>query len=440
MNQDYTDIIQRLSQLLCQAIAEREVNLSDGLEQLDFELAKLLRLVGLQVMSMLLNNLAQTVTQEAKKTGFVVHRRLKAAYSVIFGIVEVESPYLWNKQEHRGCRPVKEKLLIEHGERSIAVKRALTDFGAEESFGQAAKRFQEHYGWKVERSSLRPEVESIANIAQQYVENRLQKLETSFKNLIPPSKRDGWNRILVELDGCQIRTGICVPSEKEELTPIRRIKRCQRPTEWREVRVGLARRVEQKDQRTFVARMGQYPEVVQQLHSAAIDQGLSTYTLVYGLADGGNGLREALEAKFTNFQFILDHSHLKQHLYQAVEAMDFPRSVSSVWLKCALDLIEHGQVKKIISRLKRWSGQGQKVVLNFSKYLDRFRSSVHYDQYRALGLPIGSGEVESAHRYIPQKRLKIPGATWHPDTINPMLALRVIRANDWWDDFWRTVS
>ncbi len=43
-------------------------------------------------------------------------------------------------------------------------------------------------------------------------------------------------------------------------------------------------------------------------------------------------------------------------------------------------------------------------------------------------------------RYIPQKRLKIPGATWHPDTINPMLALRVVRANDWWDDFWRTVS
>lgn len=76
-------------------------------------------------MSMLLNDLAQKVTQEAKKTDFVVHRRLKAKYSVIFGIVEVESPYLWHKQEHRGSRPVKEKLLIEHGECSTAVKRAL---------------------------------------------------------------------------------------------------------------------------------------------------------------------------------------------------------------------------------------------------------------------------------------------------------------------------
>ena len=52
-----------------------------------------------------------------------------------------------------------------------------------------------------------------------------------------------------------------------------------------------------------------------------------------------------------------------------------------------------------------------------------------------VGLPIGSGEIESSHRYIPQKRDQIPGATWHPKTINPMLALRVIRANDWWNDF-----
>ncbi len=47
--------------------------------------------------------------------------------------------------------------------------------------------------------------------------------------------------------------------------------------------------------------MEQYPEVVQQLHSAALDQGLSTYTLVYGLADGGNGLKEATDSQIRSF-------------------------------------------------------------------------------------------------------------------------------------------
>lgn len=69
-------------------------------------------------------------------------------------------------------------------------------------------------------------------------------------------------------------------------------------------------------------------------------------------------------------------------------------------------------------------------------YLERFKDACKYRIFRYIGLPIGSGEIESAHRYIPQKRLKIPGATWHPNTINPMLALRVIRANNWWEDFW----
>ncbi len=50
---------------------------------------------------------------------------------------------------------------------------------------------------------------------------------------------------------------------------------------------------------------------------------------------------------------------------------------------------------------------------------------------------MASGEVESAHRVIPHKRLKLPGAWWHPGNVNPMLALRVLRANEWWADFWK---
>jgi hypothetical protein len=34
------------------------------------------------------------------------------------------------------------------------------------------------------------------------------------------------------------------------------------------------------------------------------------------------------------------------------------------------------------------------------------------------------------------EEFKIPGASWHLDSIDSMLALRILRANDWWDDFW----
>ena len=228
MKQDYTDIIEDLSQRLSIAIQEREIDLADSVSQLDGELTELLRKIGLRVMSILLNAQAKQVTEEAKKTGSIIHRRLRAKYSVIFGFVEVDSPYLWNKKEHQGSRPVQEKLGIKHRAFSKSLTRALTDFGVEESFGQAAQRFEEHYGWLVQRSKIRREVEHIAGLAVTYVEQRLAILSETFKNLTPPQKRTGWNRILVELDGCHVPTGISVIKEtEEELTPNRKIKKHQ---------------------------------------------------------------------------------------------------------------------------------------------------------------------------------------------------------------------
>jgi hypothetical protein len=51
-------------------------------------------------------------------------------------------------------------------------------------------------------------------------------------------------------------------------------------------------------------------------------------------------------------------------------------------------------------------------------------------------LPIGSGEVESAHRYVIQKRLKLSGAWWTSENAQVMLNLRVTRANGGWHQYW----
>ena len=244
----------------------------------------------------------------------------------------------------------------------------------------------------------------------------------------------------MELDGCYIRTGILLPVEKAEVTKKRRLLKRKRESDWKEVRVGLVRPVNNKEKRTYVARMSKYPEVVGQLVSAAYDQGMLKQTQVYAVADGGNGLREALQAQFSNLTFILDRPHLKQHLYEGAEAIGLTGLERHKWVSDNLHQIDAGDVRQVIKVLKRYQGQGKERITNLSEYLKRFIDAVDYDYFRAIGLPIGSGEVESAHRYIPQKRLKIPGATWHPDTINPMLALRIIRANGWWDNFWTRAS
>lgn len=73
------------------------------------------------------------------------------------------------------------------------------------------------------------------------------------------------------------------------------------------------------------------------------------------------------------------------------------------------------------------------------KYLEKRESKGQLDYAKAIknNLPIGSGEVESAHRTILQKRLKIPGAWWRLERAEEMAQLRALRANNRWDELWQ---
>ena len=70
------------------------------------------------------------------------------------------------------------------------------------------------------------------------------------------------------------------------------------------------------------------------------------------------------------------------------------------------------------------------------RYLIRRKDQLDYPGALANNLPIGSGEIESAHRYVVQKRLKLPGSWWCAANADHMLALRLNRANRQWDNYW----
>lgn len=63
---------------------------------------------------------------------------------------------------------------------------------------------------------------------------------------------------------------------------------------------------------------------------------------------------------------------------------------------------------------------------------------MNYQQALARGLPIGSGEIESSHRHVVQKRLKIAGAWWKVENANAILNLRMGRLNGYWETYWRS--
>src|SRR2546429_2622324 len=73
------------------------------------------------------------------------------------------------------------------------------------------------------------------------------------------------------------------------------------------------------------------------------------------------------------------------------------------------------------------------------RYISNRTQFLDYKGALAAGLPIGSGEVESAHGYVFQKRLKISGAWWKMENLKKVIALRVLRANGDWEECWTNV-
>jgi hypothetical protein len=329
------------------------------------------------------------------------------------------------------AKPLIEVMGITHQGRSEAVNRALSDFGSEASFEQAAQRFQEHYHYAMSVSAVSRMTKHIAWEAQAYVEQKFAEADTPAE---PPV-----TTMLVELDGCDLRTAQTLPLEHTtETSPIRRHPKKTKQINWREVRIGFARPLESPD-KMYIGKMAAYPEVVSQLGAAARLAGLGSTTRVVGVADGGHGLKEALEQQFEHLQFILDKTHLKDHLYETAEAVGICQHDRTGWVTGYLETISRGDVAESLQQLAQLATAAPNPRLNrLCGYLQRFSDAINYADFKARGYPIGSGEIESAHKSIPQKRLKLPGACWHPDSINPMLALRILRANRWWENFWNT--
>lgn len=351
-------------------------------------------------------------------------------FNTIFGKLELNSPYLW--LQGVCSKPLIDEMKITHQGRSEAVNRALSDFGIEDSFARAAARFIEHYHYDIGSSAAARSTKKTAQQAMAYVENKLSNPKPEQEQ-----EKRSIDKMLVELDGCEIRTARLESIENStETTPVYNNPKKNKQIKWRDVRLGFARSLDSPS-KIFVGKMDSYPEVISQLYNAAVLTGMTPETEIIGVADGGIGLSEELKRQFPTMQFILDKSHLKDHFYETAEEMGISKKDRARWVKPRIRAISKGYVGEIMEELtEEYEKKPNKRLKRLIGYIERFYDALNYNSFKGKGYPIGSGEIESAHKSIPQKRLKIPGASWHADSIDPLLSLRILRADDWWDDFW----
>ena len=240
--------------------------------------------------------------------------------------------------------------------------------------------------------------------------------------------------------------GVMVPFRPEKKTP-------EGKTIWREVKVGILARLGQRKtkkgemvpqlkQRRVVAVLGDIDAFRPRLWLESVRQGILSSSTVVWLSDGGRGFWRLFDERFARYATgILDFYHAAQNLWKGAKAwLDGRTKQAQAWFVTARHRLRHGQADEVLAdieaalALEGLPASAHKTLTNLYNYLDTHRDHIDYAKFKALGLPIGSGIVESTCKWLIQQRFKGVGMRWSEDGFNHLLHLRLAWVNGRFDD------
>jgi hypothetical protein len=166
------------------------------------------------------------------------------------------------------------------------------------------------------------------------------------------------------------------------------------------------------------------------------------------LCDGERALQQralaVLQPLGATFYVILDLFHVLEYLWKAAYAFHSEGSQEAEqWVTAHLLGLLHGRVSRVAAGLRQSAtklklrGQKRQAVDTAAHYFLKNKAFMRYDEYLALGLPIGSGAAEGACRNLIKDRMERTGMRWTVDGAEAVIQLRATELSDDWDEYWR---
>ena len=175
----------------------------------------------------------------------------------------------------------------------------------------------------------------------------------------------------------------------------------------------------------------------QRVEQEARRMGLGTTRLVYVVMDGGIWLWNIFADRFRQCAVgTLDFYHASQHLHALAVAL-FPESKHEThnWCQNILHALKHHSPRKLFQTLAdllanppRPDAETIASIKEADDYFDAHRTHMDYPGAAKLGLPIGSGSMESQCSQF-QNRFKRRGQFWTKEGFAGLLELAVRHQN-----------
>ncbi len=134
---------------------------------------------------------------------------------------------------------------------------------------------------------------------------------------------------------------------------------------------------------------------------------------------------------------VLDCCHAVHHVSQALASVGLDRAARNPLYRQYRSQLRNGQWQRVVDELSEFQSQekpNEELATELS-YLRRHGEAGHlsYVRYRQLGIPCGSGAIESSIRRVINLRLKGNAMLWKSEHAESMLQVRSQVVPDQWD-------
>ncbi len=232
-------------------------------------------------------------------------------------------------------------------------------------------------------------------------------------------------------------------------------------TAWKEVKIGifarLGKRITKKGKevsvlvrKRVVAVLGDVDDYKPRMWLRSLKEGILEAETVIWLSDGGKGFwRVFYDLSDGRAQGILDFYHGAQYLWKAAKSwLDGRTEKARKWFASARKRLRIGRGQGVINEINQvLKSKGddledtvRNTLENLVEYLTRHKDHIKYNRYKELGLPIGSGMVESTCKWLIQQRFKGVGMRWSENGFNNLLHLRLAWMNETYADLFESIG
>jgi len=353
----------------------------------------------------------------------VYQRQRRAQVTTLLGPISICRAYYLCAACGQGQHPLDAQLQFCAGSRSAALDELLALLGAtQDSFVEAATVLERLTLVHISANSVRDATEQLGALlleqqAQPLAEReprthacahatpRPSRLYISMDGVLTQLHERGWSEIKV---GCCYHTHARVDRKRPERLDIH------------------------ADSASYVTALEEAQTFGWRLWQEAVRRGVLRSEEVVVLGDGAHWIWNIAATHFPQAIQIVDWYHASEYVWQAARAIWGETSPERrVWATAQLNVLWAGKVAEVLAELEQWRACGAAVEAALSYYTTH-QGRMDYASYRARGLQIGSGSVESACKQLVSARLKQAGMIWDADGAESVAVVRAWLKSDRW--------